>query len=188
MSVENSKVFSCEMWRDCPSVLLSQCATKVEESTHQFCCTQAHAPRKFWLIAVSEKIGRQHGEVTWNNRTPFKTLAKFCNTVVAATSFLMPILAPMVLVTLQSSETNTKSTKIGIKNDVAATTVLQNFATVLNWVLLIMLSHILALFRRFGMRILLLMIGDRHRRCYCISAIEFVLLSYIRDIVHHVCE
>ncbi len=62
----------------------------------------------------------------------FKTVAKFCNSVVAATLILVSILVPLVLVTLQSSETNTKSTKIGIKNDVAATTVLQNFATVLN--------------------------------------------------------
>ena len=44
------------------------------------------------------------------NRTQFKTVAKFCKTVAAATSILMPILVPLVLVTLQSSETNTKST------------------------------------------------------------------------------
>ena len=62
-------------------------------------------------------------------------MAKFCNTVVTATSILMSILVPLVLVTLQSSETNTKSTKIGIKINVATTTVLQNIATVLNFVL-----------------------------------------------------
>jgi hypothetical protein len=36
------------------------------------------------------------------------------------------------LVTLQSSGTNTKSTKIGIKNGAVAATVLQNSATVLS--------------------------------------------------------
>ena len=66
------------------------------------------------------------------NRTQFKTVAKFCNTVVAATSILMPVLVLFVFVSLLCSVTNTSGTKIGIKIDVAATTVLQNFATVLN--------------------------------------------------------
>ena len=64
--------------------------------------------------------------------TQFKTGAKFCNTVVAATSILMPILVLFVFVSLLCSVTNTNGTKIGIEIDVAATTVLQNFATVLN--------------------------------------------------------
>ena len=71
-----------------------------------------------------------------NNSTQFKTVAKICNTVVAATSFLMQILVLFVSVSLLCSVTDTTGTKIGIKNDVAATTVLQISATILNWVLL----------------------------------------------------
>jgi hypothetical protein len=59
-------------------------------------------------------------------------VAEFCKAVAATAPFLMPILVPLVLVTLQSSETNTKSTKIGIKNGAVAATVLQNSATVLS--------------------------------------------------------
>ena len=66
------------------------------------------------------------------NRTQFKTVAKFCNTVVAATSILMPIWVLFVFVPLLCSVTNTSGTKIGIKIDVAVATVLRNFATVLN--------------------------------------------------------
>ena len=71
-------------------------------------------------------------EQTKFNRIEFKTVAKFCTTVVATTPFSMPILVQLVLVPLQSSETNTNSTKNGIKIEVVATTMLQNFGTVSN--------------------------------------------------------
>ena len=61
-----------------------------------------------------------------------KTVVKFCKTVAATAPFLMPILVPLVSVTLRNSGTDTKSTKIGIKNGAVATTVLQNSATVLS--------------------------------------------------------
>ena len=56
------------------------------------------------------------------NRTQFK----------AATLILMTILLLFVFVSLLYSVTNTSGTKIGIKINVADTTALQNFATVLN--------------------------------------------------------
>jgi hypothetical protein len=59
-------------------------------------------------------------------------VAEFCKAVAATAPFLMPILVPLVLVTLQNSGTNTKGTKIGIKNGAVAATVLQNSATVLS--------------------------------------------------------
>jgi hypothetical protein len=57
------------------------------------------------------------------NRTKDKTVAEFWKTVVATAPFLMPILVPVVSVTLRNSGTNTKGTKIGIKNGAVATTV-----------------------------------------------------------------
>ena len=71
------------------------------------------------------------------NRTQDKTVVEFCKTVAATAPFLMPILVPLVLVPLFRSVTDTSGTKIGIKNGAVATTVLQNSATVLSWVLLI---------------------------------------------------
>ena len=53
--------------------------------------------------------------------------------VVATVPFLMPILVPLVSATLQSSETDTKSAKIGSKNGTVAATVIQNFTTVLSF-------------------------------------------------------
>ena len=64
----------------------------------------------------------------YTTRTQLKTVAKLCNAVGALTL----ILVPFIFVSLLCSVTNTNGTKIGIKIDVAATTVLQNFATVLN--------------------------------------------------------
>ena len=52
--------------------------------------------------------------------------------VVAATSFLMPTVVLFVFVSLRSSVANTGGTTIDFKIDVVTTTVLQNFATVLN--------------------------------------------------------
>ena len=66
------------------------------------------------------------------NRTQDKTVAEFCKTVVATAPFLMPIFVPLVSVTLWNSGTDTKSTKIGIKNGAVANTVLQNFTIVLS--------------------------------------------------------
>ena len=63
-------------------------------------------------------------------------MVKFCKMVAATVPFLLPILAPLVSVTLQSSETDTKSAKIGSKNGTVATTVLENFTTVLSYFLL----------------------------------------------------
>ena len=50
-------------------------------------------------------------EITISNRTQDKTVVEFCKTVVATAPFLMPILVPVVSVTLQSSETDIKSIK-----------------------------------------------------------------------------
>ena len=63
-------------------------------------------------------------------------MVEFCKTVVATVPFLMPILVPLVSVTLQSSETDTKSAKIGSKNGTVAATILQNLTTVLSFFLL----------------------------------------------------
>ena len=53
-------------------------------------------------------------------------MAKFCNTVAATTSFLMLIWVFFVFVPLLCSATDTHGTKIGIKSDVVAATVLNS--------------------------------------------------------------
>ena len=84
----------------------------------------------YWLATSSAYANNNVIIIIILNRTQFK----------AATLILMTILLLFVFVSLLYSVTNTSGTKIGIKINVADTTALQNFATVLNWVLLIDIS------------------------------------------------
>ena len=139
----NATIYAATVTKSCFDVLDSTYLTQFcgwlfcKDTTFKFC-------RHFnsgELFARHDDCARRNKfrfafEILKFNRTQFKTVAKFCKTVVAATLILIPILVLFVFVSLLCSATNTSGTKIGIKNDVAAATALRNFATVLNWVLL----------------------------------------------------